>query len=485
MIVTRPRHLHVPAGALGNYGDEVADLADLFPISLDESQRLVVEARTAYGKGGAWLALETLTKMGRQSGKTGGIETPIVFADLFLWGADRIAWTAHLFKTAREAFDDHVRLIQSTPELESRLARVQYANGEESIVLKSGARMDYLARSKGGGRGLGGKRVVIDEALFFTGEQAGAILPILAARANTQIDYLSSAARVDSEYLRSLTARGRAGDDPSLVLVEFCAPGGWDDPGCTSGRQCSHALGVAGCALDDPGLWRDANPAVASGRVSLDFLAAMRRSLPPLEFGREFLGWDESADDRHVTPIPAAQWQACADVHSTFTGRPVFAVAVSRDGQSAAIAAAGFRADGVPHVEVVEQRRGTDWVVERAGQLKKHRPLAWVLDKRTAAAALLPDLKAAGIVPREMSTNDCGQACSSLQSAVRDGAVRHLGDEVLAAAVAGAQRRDIGDGLWAWSAKTSEVDIVTLVAATNALWGLSVTPKPVPLVAFR
>ncbi len=57
--------------------------------------------------------------------------------------------------------------------------------------------------------------------------------------------------------------------------------------------------------------------------------------------------------------------------------------------------------------------------------------------------------------------------------------------EILTAAVAGAARRDIGDGLWAWSAKSSEVDIVTLVAATNALWGLSVTPKPRPLVAFK
>ena len=206
--------------------------------------------------------------------------------------------------------------------------------------------------------------------------------------------------------------------------------------------------------------------------------------MSPEKFARERLGlWDEALSD--VVAIAPANWLACADEASSFEGRGVFAVAVSRDGQSSAIAAAGLRFDGLPHIELVAEGRGTDWVVARCAELKKHRPLTWVLDKRTAAAALLPDLKAAGIVPREMSTNDCGQACSSLQSAVRDGAVRHLGDEVLAAAVAGAQRRDIGDGLWAWSAKTSEVDIVTLVAATNALWGLSVTPKPRPLVAYR
>lgn len=485
MIVTAPRHLHVPDGALGNYGDEVADVAKLLGRPLDESQRIVVDARTSYGPGGAWLALETLTKMGRQSGKTGGIETPIVFADLFLWGADRVAWTAHLFKTSREAFEDHVRLIQSAREFESRVQKVQYANGEEAIVLKSGARMDYLARSKGGGRGLGGKRVVIDEALFFTGEQAGAILPILAARSNTQIDYLSSAAKQESVYLRALTKRGRDGNDPSLISAEFCARGGWDAPGCASGTQCMHVLGTPGCSLDDPELYAEANPAVASGRVSIDFLMAMRRSLPPLEFGREFLGWDEPGEEVLGQAITPAAWASCADPGSSFTGRPVLAIAVSRDGRSSAIGAAGVREDGLPHLEVVDYRPGTDWVVERCVELRKHRPIAWVLDKKTPAAALLADLKAAGVKPREMNTNECGAACSGLQNAVRDGQVRHLGDEVLSTAVAGASRRDIGDGLWAWSAKTSEVDVVSLIAVTNALWGLSVTPKPRPLVAFK
>lgn len=484
-VATRPAYLHVPDGALGNYGDEVADLATMMGRPLDESQRLVVDARTSYGPGGTWLCLESLTKMGRQSGKTGGIETPIALADLFLWNADRIAWTAHLFKTCREAFEDHVRLIQSTPELDSRVAKVQYANGEESIILKSGARLDYLARSKGGGRGLGGKRVVIDEALFFTGEQAGAILPILAARPGAQVDYLSSAAKAESVYLRDLTERGRSGKDASLILAEFCAPGSWSEPGCALGPKCPHTRETRGCSLDNPELWREANPAVASGRVALSFLESMRRSLPPLEFGREFLGWDESGESGLGQAVSLEDWHACTDESSSFTGRPVLAIAVSRDGASAAIAAAGVREDGTPHVEVIEQRRGTDWVVARCAELKRHRPLAWVLDKRTHAAALLPDLKAAGITPREMSTQDCGQACAGLQAAVRDRSVRHLGDEVLGAAVAGAGRRDIGEGLWAWSAKSSEVDIVTLVAATNALWGLSVTPKPRPLVAFR
>jgi hypothetical protein len=63
---------------------------------------------------------------------------------------------------------------------------------------------------------------------------------------------------------------------------------------------------------------------------------------------------------------------------------------------------------------------------------------------------------------------------------VTDRTVRHLGDPLLARAITGAGRRDIGDGLWAWSRRKSDTDISPLVAATGAHWGLSVSPPPQP-----
>jgi hypothetical protein len=49
--------------------------------------------------------------------------------------------------------------------------------------------------------------------------------------------------------------------------------------------------------------------------------------------------------------------------------------------------------------------------------------------------------------------------------------LRHLGTPELDAAVAGAITRPLGDA-WAWSRKSSSVDISPLVASTMALWGL-------------
>jgi hypothetical protein len=481
-----------PQGRRGDYGEEVAELAELYGRPLDAHQRESVDAITAYGAGGRWQTLEAGAIEPRQNGKTGGTMTAVTFADLFLaiGGPDKIIWTAHLFKTAMEAFADHKRLIEGTPELSARVKRVCNRGGEESIELTDGSLLAYLARSKGGGRGLGGKRVVIDEALFWTPDQASALLPTLAARPSPQILYGSSACLADerSDYLRSLVARGRSGADPSLTWVEYCAPGSWDDPGCDQGAVCSHRPGVPGCVMDDVDLWREANRAMGEGRIALSTMRAFRRGMDPEAFGREFLGWHESGEGGHSSPVSEAAWSRCGDLTSAIEGRPVFGVAVSRDGRSAAIAAAGRRADGLQHVETVAYATGDVWVVDRAAELRaSQRPRGWALDVKTAAAALLPALAEKRIRPSQIGTSECGQASASLLSKILAGTVRHRGahDPDLQRAALGARRRDIGPGLWTWAGKSSEVDTVALEAATFALWQLDQTPRAVPMVARR
>ena len=64
--------------------------------------------------------------------------------------------------------------------------------------------------------------------------------------------------------------------------------------------------------------------------------------------------------------------------------------------------------------------------------------------------------------------------------------LRHLGQDELTAAVAGAVKRSLGDGS-AWDRKNASVDITPLVAVTNANWGYAHfgTKKPAtPWVAY-
>jgi hypothetical protein len=472
----QPAHLSIPPRT-GSYGDEAIDLGRLYGRPPDAEQQISIDAMLSYGPGGRWAALESCRLEPRQNGKTGGELLPCVLFDLFLMPPDKIVWTAHLFRTAREAFNDVCQIVDGCDMLAKRVKKITYANGEESVELHTGAKLEFLARSKGGGRGLGGKRIVMDEALFLSAEAMGSLLPTLAARSMTgdpQIMYASSAGVLGSDHLRGLRDRGRKGNDPSLVYVEHCAPGGWDDPGCTAGPECTHTVGAEGCALDDETLWKTANPAIGR-RISIGYVRSERRALPPEEFGRERLGW-------HTDPagggVALESWTDCADEKSKPNGRPVFMIDTSPGSRSAAIVACMYRPDGLPHLEVVAHGQGTEWVPARCTELARHKPLDWVIDPGGPAGALLPELLAAGIEPRQMSVRDLGQACEAFTAAVNGKALRHLGDPLLARAIAGAGRRDIGDGLWAWSRRKSDTDISPLVAATGAHWGLAVTPPP-------
>ncbi len=477
-----PAHLWIPERA-GSYGDEAVDLARIAGRELDEEQALAVDAILSYRKGGKWAALESAIIEARQNGKTGGVLLPVVLFDLFLLPPDRIVWTAHLFKTSRGAFTDFVQCIETAPELSRRVKKIAYANGEESIELHSGAKLEFLARSKGGGRGLGGKRVVMDEALVLSSEAMGALMPTLSARPDPQITYGSPAAVETSGHLHNLTRRGRAGGDPSLVWVEWCAPGSWEEPPCELGKSCPHTVDVPGCALDNEAMWQKANHALGS-RITFDYVRAERRALPAREFGRERLGWHEepAAGGR---PISESQWSELRDEMSQMVDPVALAFEVNRDRSGAAIGVVGRRSDGQLHAEVIKSAPGVSWVVgDLATLIGKWRPCAVVYDDRSEAASLVPDLKELGLeVTREPKrgtseilvaawASDLARACGQLYDAVTETkTLKHLDQPELNESVRGAAWRPLGDAR-AWSRKDATTNPAPLFAVTLALHGL-------------
>jgi len=475
--LVRPAHLWVPERA-GSYGDEAIDLAEMAGRTLDAEQRLAVDAMLSYGPGGRWVALEAAVVQSRQNGKTSGCILPVVLADLFLFDADRIVWTAHLFRTARDAFADVVRLIDGCADLSRRVKKVTYANGEEAVELHSGARLEFLARSKGGGRGLGGKRLVMDEALFLSAESMGALIPTLSAREDPQIVYGSSAGLGSSDYLRSLRDRGRKGGDPSLIWVEWCAPGGWDDPPCERGRDCTHAAGAEpGCALDDESLWPLANPALGR-RITYEYVRSERRALPVAEFGRERLGWFDLPEDEQ-RPIEPADWAACfVDLPERPEGTPCFFIDCSPGLSSASISAAVLR-EGRPHLELADYRAGAAWLEGPGGRVKeladRYPGARFAAFAAGAVSALLPGLEELGIRVELFTAQDMGRACGHLEKLVATRGITHDGRPEYEAALAGAVKRFVGDDLWTWSRRKS-ADISPIVSATGAAWLLETQP---------
>ncbi len=483
-VVCPPSCLWVPPGAVGTYGDDVAEVAENVGLALYPEQKLAIDALVAHDRRGRFVTIEAGIEMGRQNGKTRAVLKPIL-----LWTAltdpDHITWTSHELDSVEREFadiagvgeDDEDALINRCDWLRRRVRKVVRENGASAVHFTSGATWDFRARSGRRGRGGSGATRVIDEALYWGASEAGALLPSLATRSlhgNARAYYASSAAKADSVVLRSLRRRALA-RDPLLTWVGWWADGSWDAPGCLD-PDCRHAVGVQGCSLDNLDLLAQANPLYGRS-TSAGFFATMRKTLEasPVEFGREFLGWEEGGDQ----VVTAVDWLALVDEDSKPLPSPVsVAVDVAPRFSAAAVVAAGRRADGLLHVEVLAARPGTAWLRGALAQIHRE----WGvpvrhLGGRVPIAGLLGDL--AEVVDLEKVADvDWAAACLATEGALTSGQLRHLGDPALARAWASAVRRTTGDGSWVLSRRLSAGDISPAVALTLAVGGLADAPAP-------
>jgi phage terminase large subunit-like protein len=474
--ITRPAYLWVPDHATSSAGREAVDLAKSIGQEPDAEEELALDAILSERADGRWASLEAAIVCGRQNLKTWTLQMSALY-DLYVRDVGLVVWTAHRFRTTQEAFRDIHALVDNYDHLRKRVKKVRTANGEEGIELLSGARLDFLARTSGGGRGLSGDTVVLDEALFLTPTMMGSLLPTLSARPDPHVRYGSSAGLRESEVLRNIRDRGRAGGDPSLVYLEWST-----EPGGCARPDCDHKPGTAGCQLDDVAMWQAANPALGR-RIGVEYLAAERRALPPLEFARERLGWWEEVpqfgDD---AIIPETAWASRLEPESELPdGAPVaFAVDTSWDRLTTWIAAAGLRSDGVPHIEVVAHDFGTDWVLPWFRErFDRYKPRAIGLQASGAPVASLleplrHEFKSAVI---GMGGADLGRACGMFYDSVTSGPLAHRGQQQLDQAVRHAVVRPMSDS-WLWDRKVSPVDVAPLVAATAALYLLNTAPEP-------
>lgn len=457
---------HTVPGSVGSAGREAADLAALSGFVPDAEQRLILQSLYAEAEPGSnfqsgrWAALESAIIASRQNVKTSSM-LMAALADLFLFDARLVIWTAHLFSTAAEAFLDFKNLIDGNAHLSRKVRRITEAAGNQGVELMSGSRIKFLARSKASGRGMSGDAVFFDEAYALTAAEIGALIPTLSARPNPAVRYGSSAGRLESEVLRGIRDRGRRGD-PSLVYLEWCSTAECEDP------RCEHAVDTPGCVLDDPAEWQRANPAMGR-RIDPDYIAQERRALTPAEFARERLGWWDESKWQQV--IPAGRWAGNVTGGSIVGDVAVF-VDVTIDRSASVIAVCGADADGVPQVELARTDDGTDWVLPKVtAMLSEHRVLALGARSAGPVASLLPELRSAAddaSVPfHKVGSGEFSGMCGGFWDAAMTGQLRHRDDARLNAALVAAKRHRVVDG-WSWERLDVDTDAAPLVAATGA-----------------
>lgn len=443
----QPRVSNVPTYAT-SAGDEAVEFCTSIGLHLDPWQRNVLNGALGERADGKWTSFEVAALVPRQNGK-GAILEARELAGLFLFEEQLILHSAHEFKTAQEAFRRVLFHVENNDALRKRVKRIRTSHGEEGIELTTGARLRFVARSTGSGRGFTGDTVILDEAYNLASEGMSALLPTLSARPNPQIWYTSSAGMETSVQLRRVRERGLSGTPGRLAYFEWSAPADVD--------------------LDDPAAWAQANPALGI-RIDEDFVAAERAAMDDSGFSRERLGiwFDPSAQQ----VIDGRRWSALADPASQVRDPVVFAVDANPERTGAAIAVAGKRADDVGHVEVVKAGPGTGWLIDEIVRLdRKHSPVGWVLDPSSSAGSLLTALAEHGIEPMLLTAREMAQAAGGFYEAVVEaGSLRHLDQAVLNAALAGARWRNLADAR-AWDRRSSDVDISPLVAVTQAWHG--------------
>ncbi|MCZ7413070.1 terminase [Streptomyces sp. WMMC897] len=452
-------------------GDEFVELAASAGLVLDPWQQYVLRHGLGERPDGRCAATKCSVWVPRQNGK-GAIIEALTLGWLFLTRERLILHSAHEFKTAQEAFVRIKDLIQSTPDLDRRVARIREANGEQGIELTrdaGGGRLRFIARSRGSGRGFSGRKNILDEAQELTAQQMAAMLPTLSAQPDPQAWLFGTPPEDPAAWCYGLREDGEQGV-PRLAHFDWGADLDPTDPQDVRRAQrdrdlwyqCNPSLGIR---ITEETVEDEAGPSGLADRFVVERLGAW---LPRAVGG--------------ATVLDLGQWAELEDRTSKRTGAVAFALDITPSRDWASIAAYGLREDGVGHMEVIDHRKGTDWLVERLVQLRdRWNPVAIALDVKGPAGSLLVDLEKAGLSKPEdaeqpeygdlaiPTAQEVAAGCGQLADAVRDGTVRHIGQELLEIAIQGAKTRPLGDA-WAWGRRLSTVDISPLVAVTLARW---------------
>ncbi len=124
---------------------------------------------------------------------------------------ESVIYTAHLQKTATETFEEMRDFFFEGPKLRGHVAEMKTALGREQIILKSGARIKFLARTRNGGRGQHGDLLIFDEAQELDETQQGSFLPAISASLNPQTIYAGTPPGPDCTGMVFRNLRQRAG----------------------------------------------------------------------------------------------------------------------------------------------------------------------------------------------------------------------------------------------------------------------------------
>jgi phage terminase large subunit-like protein len=403
----------------------------------------------------------------RQSGKSTFVEakgTHRCTATGFFGPRQHVVYTAQTRQKAREKWEeDFAADLENSGSFKHRV-HVSKANGNEHIRFVNGSRWGLEAATEKAGHGSTIDEAYLDEAFAhqdFRLEQA--LGPAMITRTLKQLGWISTAGWLGgSPYLEAKTETGRRaaqeGRDCGVAYFEWSAPEDADPGDERTWWACMPALGHT----------------ITVDAIRAEYLKAVDQGKLN-EFRRAYLNqWVPKDAPDEWSVVPKHTWAGLADPESHPSSRVVFAAAFSHDQSHAAVGLAGWRPDGLLHVEVAQYAEGTSWVAPwLIDRWKRHDPQAIVVDDGSHERSVIKDLDAARIEVERPGSKGVAEAYADfVEDATDSKRLRHRGQQDLDTALAGAVTRDVGDAGKAWGRRKSSGDISPLVAVSNAAWGL-------------
>lgn len=362
----------------------------------------------------------------------------------------------------------------AVPDLQALVQKISNVNGEEAVICRSKAK--YIVRAANNIRSKSAARAIFDELREQHNEDGwNSVSQITKAVWSSQLWGISNAGDYRSVVLKKLVDAGRALADSWRAYVDagLGKAEEWaNDHDPTYGYFEWSAPDK--CELDDDDAIRQANPSLGYGAMTLRSVKADINTMTEAAYRTEVLCQWVTAD---VIPyIPPRLWREGIDPTSTIPdeNRVVLAIDTSADRETTYIAAAGMRADGLPHVEAIARRDGMMWVPRYLRLLKEKWPAIHeiaIQSKGCPAVDFIDPLTEAGWTVHLIEGFKLGACTGRFLDRIKEGKLRHLPQPLVEQQAALAVTRRLGE-VMVWDRANAATHTSMLIAESEALYAL-------------
>lgn len=313
---------------------------------LDPWQSDALDDWMAQTQSGKWTCKTCGGSVPRQNGKT-GLLAGRSEAGMLMYN-EQVLYTAHLQKTATETFEEMAAFFDSEM-LRKYVKDIKTALGREQIILKSGARVKFLARTRNGGRGQHGDLLIFDEAQELDSDAQASFIPAISASLNPQTIYMGTPPdpNVTGDVFRKIRDKAIGGKTKSTSWFEFSV----NEIGDVHNME----------------RWAATNPALGR-RILLSTIEGECEQMDADTFARERLGWWTPIKVVTVDyAITEELWMSCASNDLKPEGKTAYGIKFSADGSEVCLCGAVIPKDGKARISLIDRRPtglGTRWLAE-------------------------------------------------------------------------------------------------------------------------